>query len=98
MKLVLGLLIGVGAGVLIGPALAAKLQWPVWVTFIIVALDGLLIVDVPYQFSEFFASTHLHQRGYGQFADGCGITFLLFVLFGLAPVVVLFWLVWQFLV
>ena len=97
MKLVISLLIGIGASVLVAPTLATKLQWPVWLTYIVVALDGFLIVDAPHQFSEFFASTRLHQRGYGQFADGGGITFLLFLLFGLAPVLVLFWLVWQLL-
>ena len=97
MKPIIGLLLGIGAGVLVGPTLAARLQWPVLVTFLFVAIDGFLLVDAPYQFSEFFASVRLHQRGWGQFADGSGIVFLVFVVFAIAPVLLLIWLAWQLL-
>jgi len=96
MKPLIGLVLGVAAGVLVGPALATKLQWPVWLSFLIITIDGFLLVDVPYQFSEFFATALLHSKGYGQFADGLGISVLLFILFGIAPVILLAWIVWQF--
>lgn len=98
MKPIIGLILGIAAGVLVGPALATKLQWPVWATFLLVAIDGFLLVDVPYQLSEFFATVRLHSRGWGQFADGLGVSFLLFIIFAIAPTALLIWLVWQLLV
>jgi hypothetical protein len=96
MKPLIGLVLGLAAGTLVGPALATKLQWPVWLCFLVVAVDGFLLVDVPYQFSEFFATARLHSKGYGYFADGLGISVLLFILFGIAPIILLVWIVWQF--
>jgi len=64
-------------GILIGPTLAVKVQWPVWLAILVVAVDGFLIVDVPYQFSEFFANTSLHREGWGSVADGMGAGCLL---------------------
>lgn len=92
-----GLLIGIGACIVVGPTLAAKLQWPIWVTYLVIALDGLMIAEVPYQFSEYFASARLRQRGYGEFAGGQGGGCLMFLLFGIAPVLLLGWLAWQYL-
>lgn len=94
--LFIGLVIGIGACILVGPALAAKLQWATWVTYLVIGLDGLLLADVPYQFSEYFASSSLRQRGYGEFAGGQGSGCLIFLLFGIAPLVVAGWLVWQY--
>lgn len=93
---IVGLIIGVGASVLAGPALAAKLQWATWVTYLVIGLDGLLLADVPYQFSEYSASSRLRQRGYGEWAGGQGSGCLIFLLFGIAPLVVAGWLVWQY--
>lgn len=96
-SVIVGLVIGVGACILVGPALAEKLQWATWVTYIVIGLDGLLLADVPYQFSVYSADSRLRQRGYGEFADGQGSGCLSFLLFGIAPLVVLGWLVWQYL-
>jgi len=97
MKIFLGLLLGVIGGILIGPTLAVKVQWPVWLAILVVAVDGFLIVDVPYQFSEFFANTSLHREGWGIVAVGMGAGCLLFVLFGLAPIALGSWIVWNLL-
>ncbi len=95
-RLVIALLIGIGASVLFAPALATKLQWPVWLTYIVVALEGILIVDVPYQFKEFLASERLIQRGFGGLV-GPRFTLLIFIIFVLIPVIAFIWLAWQFL-
>jgi len=98
MKFVIALLIGIGASILVAPVLATNLQWPLWIIYIVVAVDGILIVDAPRQFSEFFANERIRQRAFfSQFADGRVPSFLNFILGGLAPVLVLFWLHWQFL-
>jgi hypothetical protein len=97
MKIFLGLLLGVIGGILIGPTLAVKVQWPVWLAILVVAVDGFLIVDVPYQFSEFFANMSLHRKGWGSVADGMGAGCLLFVLFGLIPIALGGWIVWNLL-
>jgi len=94
--LFVGLVIGVGACILIGPTLADKLQWATWVTYLVIGLDGLLLADVPYQFSEYFASSRLRQRGYGEWTSGQGSGCLIFLLFGIAPLVVAGWLIWQY--
>lgn len=96
-KLVIALLIGIGASVLFAPTLATKLQWPVWLTYIVVALDGIFIAAVPYQFKEFLAEVHLIKMGFGGLTGGPGESLLIFIIFGLAPVLVFFWLAWQFL-
>jgi hypothetical protein len=74
-----------------------KFSGPVWLAILVVAVDGFLIVDVPYQFSEFFANTSLHREGWGSVADGMGAGCLLFVLFGLAPIALGSWIVWNLL-
>lgn len=91
--LLVGLVIAVGACILAGTTLAAKLQWSTWVTYIVIGLDGLLLADVPYQFSRFYSSMKLRQGAFSQYADPPG----LFISFGLMPVLVFIWLVWQFL-
>ena len=97
MKIFLGLLLGVIGGILIGPTLAVKVQWPVWLAILVVAIEGFLIVDVPYQFSEFLANMSLHRKGWGSVTDGMGAGCLLFVLFGLAPIALGGWIVWNLL-
>lgn len=92
MRLLFGLLLGVGAGMLLGPALAAELQWPTWAGFLLVTIDGFLLADVPYQFSEFLATLRLHLRGYGLFVDGLAISFLIFILFGAVPLFLAIWI------
>lgn len=92
MKWLFGLLLGIGAGTLFGPAIAAELQWPNWAGFLLVAIDGFLLIDVPYQFSEFLASLKLHLKGYGVFVDGCAISFLLFIVFCAAPLILAIWI------
>lgn len=93
MKLLFGFLLGVGAGMLLGPALAAKLQWPTWAGFLLVGIDGFLLSNVPYYFSEFFALLRLHLKGYGLLAgEGCEIGFLLFIIFGIIPLLLAIWI------
>ena len=96
-SLLIGLVIAAVACILVAPALAAKLGWPTWVVYLAVGIDGLLLADVPYQFSEYFASSSLHQRGYGEFAGGKGSSCLIFLIFGILPVLFTVWLVWQYL-
>jgi hypothetical protein len=89
-----GLVIAAAAIFFLGPTLVSKLQWAPWFTYLVIGLDGLLLADVPYQLSEYFASSRLSQRGYGDFAGGGGCFFVL--LFGFAPVLLAGWLWLQY--
>lgn len=98
-RLIIILLIGIGASILIAPALTAKLQWPVWLTYIVVALDGILILDAPRESKECVAQVNIDrffsQRG---FIESINLfTFLEFTIFVIAPVIGFIWLAWQFL-
>jgi len=98
-RLVIFLLIDIGASILVAPALATKLKWPLWLTYILVALDGILILDVPRETKECIAEVNVgrffNRRGFIESIHP--LTFLEFTIFVIAPIIAFIWFAWQYL-
>ena len=83
---------------LVSPLLADRISFPAWLMFIILLLEGLFLLDLPYNLKEYYSALWLHHRGYGSFTgEGLGVTLFGTLLYVVAPIAVLIWLLSRFL-
>jgi hypothetical protein len=84
--------VGILASILFGPTVAGMLGWPIWLAYLVIFFDIGIVLSIPYQFSEGFATLRIYGMGMGGASGSHPVWAFTVFAVGIAAIIVFVWL------